>query len=60
MKGSRKVVFLATVAALFNSLFVMTEVLSTGWAIVCSTLISSCLVELIILLKKGKEDGPSE
>lgn len=56
MKGSRKVIFLAVVAALFNSLFVVTGFFSTGWAIVISTLLSSCLVEVVILLRKGKGD----
>ncbi|MCU9612489.1 AzlC family ABC transporter permease [Caldibacillus lycopersici] len=51
MKANIKVVFLAVVAALFNCLFVFLEVLSSGWAIVLSTLLSALLVELIVWLK---------
>ncbi|WP_062352176.1 AzlC family ABC transporter permease [Bacillus kwashiorkori] len=52
MKGSWKVFYLAVVSASFNCLFVMFQLLSTGWAIVISTLLSSLLIELIIYLKK--------
>lgn len=43
-KKSRKVLFLAGLAALFNSLLTFAQ-LSTGWAIVLATLLSSILVE---------------
>ncbi|MDP4551794.1 AzlC family ABC transporter permease [Alkalihalobacillus macyae] len=45
-KKSRKVLFLAGVAALLNSLFTWAH-FSTGWAIVLATLLSSILVEWI-------------
>ena len=43
-KKSRKVLFLAGIAALLNSLFTMIQ-LSTGWSIVLATVLSSILVE---------------
>ena len=43
-KKSRKVLFLAGIAALLNSLFTMAH-LSTGWSIVLATLLSSVVVE---------------
>lgn len=47
MKKQRKVVFLAGAAAIFNSLFYLTGLLSTGWSIVLATLLSAVLVELV-------------
>ncbi|MDN7241503.1 AzlC family ABC transporter permease [Planococcus sp. N028] len=47
MRGNRKVVSLALIAALTNSLFYFTGWLSTGWAIMVSTLVSAILIELI-------------
>lgn len=47
MRGNRKVVSLATIAALINSLFYFTGWLSTGWAIMVSTLVSAVVIELI-------------
>lgn len=58
MKGSLKVVFLALIAAVFNSFFVLFELLSTGWAIVCSTLISAILIESIEVIR-NKTGGNS-
>ncbi|MGI2327450.1 AzlC family ABC transporter permease [Planococcus sp. YIM B11945] len=49
MRGNRKVVSLAVIAALINSLFFFTEWLSTGWAIMVSTLASAIIIELITL-----------
>jgi 4-azaleucine resistance transporter AzlC len=55
MKQGVKVVFLAALAACFNTVFTMTEWLSTGWSIVGATLLSAVLVELIeTMKKKGK------
>jgi len=58
MKKSMKVVFLAALAACLNTVFTMTTELSTGWAIVISTLISAVLVELIegMKAKTGEEE----
>ncbi|TWT04877.1 AzlC family ABC transporter permease [Planomicrobium sp. CPCC 101079] len=47
MRGNRKVVSLAAIAALTNSFFYFTGWLSTGWAIMVSTLVSAVFVELI-------------
>ena len=47
MRGNRKVVSLAVIAALFNSLFYFTGWLSTGWAILVSTLASAIIIEII-------------
>lgn len=56
MKGSMKVLYLAVTAAAFNSVFVLYEFLSTGWAIVISTLLSSVLVELIVTIRGRREE----
>ncbi len=47
MRGNRKVVSLAVIAGLINSLFFFTEWLSTGWAIMVSTLASAIFIEWI-------------
>ncbi|HSI67131.1 MAG TPA: AzlC family ABC transporter permease [Planococcus sp. (in: firmicutes)] len=47
MKGNRKVVSLALFGALFHSFFHFTGWLSTGWAILVSTLASAILIEVI-------------
>ncbi|WP_436375273.1 AzlC family ABC transporter permease [Cytobacillus sp. BC1816] len=47
MKKSAKVVFLAALAACFNTIFTLTNTLSTGWAIVLATLLSAVIVEWI-------------
>ena len=47
MKGNRKVVSLAIFGALFHSFFHFTGWLSTGWAILVSTLASAILIEVI-------------
>ncbi|RFU63547.1 branched-chain amino acid ABC transporter permease [Peribacillus saganii] len=55
MKGSMKVIYLAALAACFNSIFTISGMLKTGWAIVTATLLSAILVELVEYFKKGKE-----
>ncbi|AIY06094.1 branched-chain amino acid ABC transporter permease [Planococcus sp. PAMC 21323] len=47
MRGNRKVVSLALIAGAINSLFYFTEWLSTGWAIMVSTLASAIFIEWI-------------
>lgn len=47
MRGNRKVLSLAAIAALLNSFFFFTDLLSTGWAILVSTLASAVIIELI-------------
>jgi 4-azaleucine resistance transporter AzlC len=52
MKKSRKVVFLALLAAVFNSIFTLGHLMAQGWAIVASTLLSAVLIEVIETVKK--------
>ncbi|MEC2054969.1 AzlC family ABC transporter permease [Peribacillus psychrosaccharolyticus] len=52
LKGSWKLVFLAAIAASFNCIFIMGDILSNGWAIVASALLSAFLVELLSTLKE--------
>lgn len=47
LKKQRKVLYLAVVAAILNSLCYATQMISTGWSIVLSTLVSAIIVELI-------------
>ena len=56
MKGNRKVVILAALAAIIHCAFYFTGLLSTGWAILVATLASSIIVE-IIYAKRGKSAG---
>lgn len=57
MKGNRKVVLLASLAAILHCIFYYTQLLSTGWAILASTLLSSIIIELIYL-KYGRRSIP--
>jgi len=57
MKKSTKVVFLAALAASFNTIFTITKVLSTGWAIVLATILSAVIVELITTTKRSNQGG---
>ncbi|MDP4085067.1 MAG: AzlC family ABC transporter permease [Bacillota bacterium] len=52
MKKSMKVVFLASLSALFNSIFTFGKLLSPGWAIVTATILSAVIVESAEGLKK--------
>jgi predicted branched-subunit amino acid permease len=47
MKKGVKVVFLATLAAVFNTIFTLGHVMAQGWAIVASTILSAVIIELI-------------
>nr|WP_235420901.1 AzlC family ABC transporter permease [Jeotgalibacillus soli] len=51
LKKSIKVFYLAGVAAALNCLFTFTGLLETGWAIVAATLLSSVIVELVVLFR---------
>lgn len=51
LKKSVKAIFLAILAACFNSIFTFGELLSTGWSIVVSTLLSAVMIELVNSLK---------
>lgn len=59
MKKSIKVFYLAALAACFNTIFTLSHALSTGWAIVVATLLSSVIIELIEGMKK-KQGGREE
>ncbi|MGG5253327.1 AzlC family ABC transporter permease [Neobacillus sp. SM06] len=52
MKKSVKVVCLAALSALFNSLFTFGHLLAQGWSIVASTLLSAVLIEIVETTKK--------
>lgn len=52
-KGNRKVVMLATTAAVIHSILYFGELLPTGWAILVSTLGSAIFIE-IIYTRRGK------
>lgn len=54
MKKGVKVIFLAVLAACFNSIFTITEILEPGWAIVSATLLSAILVEAIETVKRQR------
>nr|WP_263328396.1 AzlC family ABC transporter permease [Neobacillus sp. Marseille-Q6967] len=51
MKKSKKVVFLAILAAVFNSIFTLGNVMAQGWAIVVSTIMSAVIIEIIETVK---------
>jgi 4-azaleucine resistance transporter AzlC len=53
MKGNRKVVMLAALAAAIHCALYFSGLLSTGWAILVATLASSILVE-VVYAKRGK------
>lgn len=58
IKKSMKIACLALLAAIFNSIFVFSNVLNTGWAIIVATLLSAILVELIEMFKsRGERNG---
>jgi 4-azaleucine resistance transporter AzlC len=46
MKKSVKVVFLAVLGAVFNSIFTLSHLMAQGWAIVTATLLSAVIIEL--------------
>lgn len=60
MKRSVKVVFLAVIAACFNTIFTMTEMLSTGWSIVSATLLSAIIVEVVQTLRGQEGEQANE
>lgn len=54
MKGNRKVVMLAGLAAAIQSFFYFTALLSTGWAILVSTLVASIAIEMVYAKREKK------
>jgi len=51
LKKSAKVVFLAALSALFNSIFTLGHFMAQGWSIVSATLLSAILIELAEVIK---------
>ncbi|MBS4188803.1 AzlC family ABC transporter permease [Bacillus sp. FJAT-49705] len=60
MKKSVKVVCLAALAACFNTIFSLTNALSTGWAIVIATLLSAVIIELMEGVKNKQRGSKGE
>ncbi len=54
MKKSMKVVYLAILAAVFNSIFLFSKTLEDGWAIVTSTILSAVIIEFVETMKRRK------
>ncbi|WP_307344303.1 AzlC family ABC transporter permease [Metabacillus malikii] len=57
LKKQRKVLYLAVLAAVFNSIFYATGRISTGWSIVLSTLISAVAVEWFYMKYERKREN---
>jgi 4-azaleucine resistance transporter AzlC len=57
MKKSKKAIYLASLAAVFNTIFTLSEWLSTGWAIVSATILSAVIVETIEWFKNRSLRG---
>lgn len=51
MKKNVKVIFLAVLAAVFNSIFTLGHLMAQGWAIVTATLLSAVIIELVETFK---------
>ncbi|MCL6570444.1 MAG: AzlC family ABC transporter permease [Bacillus sp. (in: Bacteria)] len=51
MKKSVKVIYLAVLAAFFNSIFTIGEILDQGWGIVTATLLSALIIETVEMIK---------
>ncbi|WP_420491825.1 AzlC family ABC transporter permease [Neobacillus niacini] len=51
LQKSVKVLYLATLAAIFNSIFTLGGIIAQGWAIVISTILSAVIIELIEVVK---------
>lgn len=52
LKGAGKVLCLAGLAAVFNSIFTLSGLLGSGWAVVSATLLSAVIVEVTETLKR--------
>ncbi|MDQ0268812.1 AzlC family ABC transporter permease [Cytobacillus purgationiresistens] len=60
MKNGIKFVFLAVLAACFNSIFIYTKILATGWGIVAATISSAVIVEFMERKKKSQGGKQNE
>jgi predicted branched-subunit amino acid permease len=56
LKKHRKVLYLAVAGAIINSLFYASQIISTGWAIVLSTLVSAVIVEMFYIKYTNEEN----
>jgi predicted branched-subunit amino acid permease len=56
LKKHRKVLYLAVAGAIINSLFYASQIISTGWAIVLSTLVSAVIVEMFYIKYANEEN----
>lgn len=56
MKKHRKVLYLAVAGAIINSLFYASQIISTGWSIVLSTLVSAVIVEMFYIKYANEEN----
>ncbi|MFD1926916.1 AzlC family ABC transporter permease [Sporosarcina siberiensis] len=56
MKGNRKVVLLAAIAAIIHFILFITETLSTGWALLVATLVSAILVEILYTKRRNSSE----
>jgi len=54
MKKSIKVVFLAVLGAIFNSIFTIGNLMAQGWAIVSATLLSAIIIESVEVIKRNR------
>ncbi|MFJ7728056.1 AzlC family ABC transporter permease [Neobacillus sp. NPDC097160] len=59
MKKSVKVIFLAVLGALFNSIFTIGQIMAQGWAIVTATLLSAIIIETAEVMKTRFRGGRS-
>jgi 4-azaleucine resistance transporter AzlC len=57
MKKSMKVVFLASLSAVFNCIFTFGNLLAPGWAIVLATILSAVIIEVVEVVKKRHKGG---
>lgn len=60
MKKSIKVIFLAVLGAIFNSIFTIGHIMAQGWAIVTSTLLSAIIIEVAEVMKTRQGGGRHE
>ena len=60
MKKSAKVIFLAVLGAIFNSIFTIGHIMAQGWAIVTATLLSAIIIEIVEVMKTRHGGGRIE
>jgi 4-azaleucine resistance transporter AzlC len=60
MKKNVKVIFLAILAAAFNSIFTLGHMMAQGWAIVTATLLSAVIIEVVETFKSRQRGIENE